>query len=273
LEKDKASILYLTDLYFNANGRDYYEEDLWLSGQLREDFTILLCHPLDSHKFEKLADLILFRNTGPTMYYKDYFNAFRDRVNGEGIACFNSMDGRADMMGKQYLVDLTKEQYPVIPTIERQEDLFLLPEQEQFIVKLKDGADSIGMEKVVVKDLATAWKPGMIVQPYVDFEYEVSFYFINSEFQYALYAPDRDQRWLLKPFKASPSDLSFAQLFIHWNTLSRGIQRVDACRMKDGRLLLVELEDLNPFLSLDSLTDEDRESFVQNLKYAILDSK
>lgn len=31
------------------------------------------------------------------------------------------------------------------------------------------------------------------------------------------------------------------------------LPRLDACRLPDGRLLLVELEDLNPYLSLDLL--------------------
>jgi hypothetical protein len=44
--------------------------------------------------------------------------------------------------------------------------------------------------------------------------------------------------------------------------MARGIVRVDACRMQDGSLLLVELEDLNPYLSLDLLTAEQRDSFV-----------
>ncbi|MGQ4420154.1 hypothetical protein ACN6LA_008002, partial [Streptomyces sp. SAS_269] len=44
--------------------------------------------------------------------------------------------------------------------------------------------------------------------------------------------------------------------------LGQGIQRVDACRAPDGELLLVELEDLNPYLSLDALPEEARDAFV-----------
>ena len=40
----------------------------------------------------------------------------------------------------------------------------------------------------------------MLIQPAVDFVYEVSFYFINDKFEYALYAPDRDRRWELKDY-------------------------------------------------------------------------
>lgn len=35
----------------------------------------------------------------------------------------------------------------------------------------------------------------MMIRPAVDFEYEVSFYFINDKFEYALYAPVIDKRF------------------------------------------------------------------------------
>ncbi|MDB5193160.1 MAG: hypothetical protein JWQ96_2723 [Segetibacter sp.] len=65
------------------------------------------------------------------------------------------------------------------------------------------------------------------------------------------------------------NDLDFANLFAYWNTMDHGIQRVDACRTKDGQLLLVELEDLNPFLSLNLLDEDTRNSFVGEFKKAL----
>lgn len=44
-------------------------------------------------------------------------------------------------------------------------------------------------------------------------------------------------------------DIAFATEFIRWNNIRSGIQRIDACRTKDGKLLLVELENLNPYPS------------------------
>ena len=64
-------------------------------------------------------------------------------------------------------------------------------------------------------------------------------------------------------------DIAFAKRFIEWNTIKRGIQRVDACRTKDGRLLLVELEDLNPYLSLLEVDEPIRERFMQDFISAI----
>ena len=40
-----ARILYLTDLYYPAKGRKYYEEDIFIAGRLMEHFDAALCHP------------------------------------------------------------------------------------------------------------------------------------------------------------------------------------------------------------------------------------
>jgi hypothetical protein len=104
----------------------------------------------------------------------------------------------------------------------------------------------------------------------MDFVYEVSFYYINHEFQYALYAPDPKKRWELESYEPSAEDLEYADKFIAWNDINYGIQRIDACRMPSGELLLMEVEDINPYLSLDLLSEEKRESFVQALSMALL---
>jgi hypothetical protein len=105
----------------------------------------------------------------------------------------------------------------------------------------------------------------ILVQPRIDFRYEVSFYYVDDAFQYALHAPDPGQRWTLEPYEPTDADLAFARRFIEWNTLDHGIQRVDACRTREGELLLVELEDLNPYLSLGLVGDQTRDSFVASM--------
>ena len=47
---------------------------------------------------------------------------------------------------------------------------------------------------------------------------------------------------------------------------------MDACPTKDGRLLLVELEDLNPYLSLLEVDEQTRERFMQDFISAIEES-
>ncbi|MET8760896.1 hypothetical protein [Lentzea sp. NPDC004782] len=64
---------------------------------------------------------------------------------------------------------------------------------------------------------------------------------MDHDFQYALHAPDPAQRGELAEYAPAAADLEFARKFIEWNDLDHGIQRVDACRTREGDLLLVEL--------------------------------
>ena len=84
-----------------------------------------------------------------------------------------------------------------------------------------------------------------------------------------MYAPDKSQRWKLEPYEASREDLAFAEKFIRWNDIKNGIQRVDACRTRDGELLLVELEDLNPYLSILELDETARNAFIGDMTDAL----
>lgn len=262
-------ILYLTDLYYEAKGRRYFEEDLYITEILKEHFDIALCHPKNSKDFEKYADLIVFRNTGPASGFREEYESFIKRVNSNNIKTFNEFKGKADMKGKQYLLDLTLEDYPVIPTIDDIENLNLLPDCERYAIKPKDGADSIGLEFITKNELFEKDLENMLIQPAIDFEYEVSFYFINDSLEYALYAPDKDKRWELKKYEFGQSDKEFAEKFIKWNCIENGIQRVDACRTKEGELLLVELEDLNPYLSVLELDEKTRSDFMNHLITAL----
>lgn len=255
-------LLYVTDLAYPARGRRYGDEDVLLTSRLREHFPLALCHPLDARALMPGFDAVIVRNSGPVLHYQQAYDAFRAAALAAGTPVYNPLTGRADMAGKQYLLDLTAAGYPVIPTVDDPADLHLLPATDLYAVKPKQGADSIGLTFTP----APATRPGeALIQPRIDFAYEVSFYFVDDAFQYALYAPDPARRWELVPYEPTPADLAFARRFIEWNTLAHGIQRVDACRAASGELLLVELEDLNPYLSLDLLPSPVQDSFVEAL--------
>lgn len=264
------TILYLTDLYYEAKGRKYYEEDLFITSVLKDHFNILIGHPHQAISQLNCADVVVFRNTGAVLGYEDYFRKFLKAVEDNGIITFNSFDGKADIRGKQYLLDLMDLGYPVIPTVDKTSEIGKLGDPEKYIVKIKNGADSIGMEILTKAELLEAQADGKLIQPLIDFEYEVSFYYLNNEYQYALYAPDPNKRWELKEYNPTREDLYFAEKFITWNDMERGIVRVDACRQKDEEnLLLVELEDLNPFLSLDLLPEAKQHQFLKNFIKAL----
>ncbi|MFJ8811329.1 hypothetical protein [Streptomyces sp. NPDC102490] len=267
----RPRILYVTDLAYEARGRRYCDEDIYLTSRLREEFDLALCHPRDAAALLDAFDAVVVRNSGPVLEYRAAYDAFRERAVERGTRVYNQLTGRADMIGKQYLLDLTAAGYPVIPTVDRAEDLHRLPVADAYVVKPRLGADSAGLRIVPADRVAEALNDAgdLLVQPRVDFAYEVSFYFVDHDYQYALHAPHPDRRWQLEPYDATVADLDFARRFIEWNGVDHGIQRVDACRAPGGELLLVELEDLNPYLSLDALDEPARDAFVSALRTAL----
>ncbi|SEE16640.1 hypothetical protein SAMN04490357_7141 [Streptomyces misionensis] len=258
----RPRLLYVTDLAYQARGRRYCDEDILLTSRLRAHFDLALCHPLDAVALMDGYDAVVVRNSGPVLGYQQAYDAFRARALERGTPVYNPLTGKADMAGKRYLLDLTDAGYPVIPTVGRAADLDRLPAVDRYVCKPRLGADSLGLRIVPAGRVAAFAGDDMLVQPYIVFVHEISFYFVDDDFQYALYAPDPRRRWELKPYPATAADLEFARRFVDWNDLGHGIQRVDACRAPDGALLLVELEDLNPYLSLDALPEGDRDAFV-----------
>ncbi|MFF1926192.1 hypothetical protein ACFVW8_37205 [Streptomyces sp. NPDC058221] len=267
----RPSVLFVTDLAYEARGRRYCDEDIYLTARLREDFDTALCHPRDAAALLDGFDAVVIRNSGPVLHYREAYDAFRARAAELGTRVYNPLTGRGDMAGKQYLVDLSRAGYPVIPTVDRAADLGLLPAADGYVVKPKLGADSVGLRFVQNLDGVAEADGTQLIQPRIDFRYEVSFYFVDHDFQYALHAPHPERRWVLEPYAAGAADLEFARSFIEWNTLDHGIQRVDACRTGGGELLLVELEDLNPYLSLDRVAAPVREAFVTRMKASLRD--
>ncbi|MGW4227704.1 hypothetical protein ACWEF9_00195 [Streptomyces sp. NPDC004980] len=267
--RPRPALLFVTDLAYEARGRRYCDEDILLTSRLREEFDVALCHPRDAAALLDGFDAVVMRNSGPVLHYQEAYDAFRARVRELGLPAYNALDGRGDMAGKQYLVDLSRAGYPVIPTVDRTADLGLLPRADEYVLKPKLGADSVGLRFTPDAVLPEGGDGTLLVQPRIDFRYEVSFYFIDQDFRYALYAPDPERRWVLEPYGPTPADLDFARRFVEWNTLTHGIQRVDACRTAEGELLLVELEDLNPYLSLDRVPAEVREAFVARMKVSL----
>ncbi|MER5385755.1 hypothetical protein ABT040_36845 [Streptomyces sp. NPDC002688] len=265
----RPRILYVSDLAYPAKGRRYCDEDIALTSGLREEFDIAVCHPLDAAALMSGFDAVVVRNSGPVLHYQAAYDAFREQALADGVRVYNQLSGKGDMTGKGYLLELTAAGFPVIPTVDSARDLDLLPEADTYAVKPKQGADSIGLEFVPRERLTGLPFGDILVQPRIDLRYEVSFYFVDRTLQYALYAPDPERRWALEPYEPTPGDREFAQRFVDWNDIAYGIQRVDACRAPGGELLLVELEDLNPYLSLDLLSPEVRDAFVSRMKTSL----
>ena len=265
----RPSILYVTDPDYPAKGRTYGDEDRFVTSRLAAHFDVTLCHPTEAEGRMAGFDAVVVRNSGPVLHHQAAYDSFRAAAIARGTRVYNELTGRADMVGKQYLVDLSVAGAPVIPTVDRLADVDRLPPATTYVVKPKLGSDSIGMRTVDRRELDDTDLTGMIVQPTIDFVHEVSFVFVDDQLQYALHAPDPARRWELRPFDPSPEDRDVAEWFIRWNAIRHGIQRVDACRTRDGGLLLMELEDLNPYLSLDVVDPSVRDDFIAAMRGAI----
>ena len=265
----RPSVLFVTDLAYEARGRRYGDEDVDLTRRLREHADVATCHPRDAEALMDAFDAVVVRNSGPVLGYLDAYASFRAAALAAGKPVFTELTGRADQAGKQYLLDLWEAGYPVIPTVSSPADLERLPVVDEYAVKPRLGADSHGLRFLPAAAVRELSDDDLLIQPRIPFAYEVSFYFVDDAFQYALYAPDPAARWALEPYAPTPADLAFAERFIAWNTITHGIQRVDACRTPSGELLLVELEDLNPYLSLHLVTEEQRVRFVHAMVASI----
>lgn len=265
----RLRILFVTDLAYDARGRRYGDEDVDLTRRLREHVDVATCHPRDAEALMDAFDVVVVRNTGPVLGYLDAYESFRAATLATRTSVFTELTGRGDQAGKQYLLDLWEAEYPVIPTVSSPADLARLPVVDEYVVKPMLGADSHGLRFLAADEVAALTDVDVLIQPRIPFRYEVSFYFVDDAFQYALHAPDPAARWELEPYSPTPEDLEFARRFIAWNTIRHGIQRVDACRTPSGELLLVELEDLNPYLSLHLVTEEQRMRFVEAMVASI----
>ena len=70
-------LLYVTDLTYPARGRRYGDEDIHLSSRLRDDFDVALCHPLDAAALMDAFDVVVVRNSGPVIHYREAYDDFR----------------------------------------------------------------------------------------------------------------------------------------------------------------------------------------------------
>ena len=266
-KKEMKAILYLTNLNNGAREEDDYLVDL-----LKRDFEVIVSHPLECEKYLASADAVVIRNVWPTHEYHEGWKKVEQALKDSGLKTYNPLTGKGDLQGKDYLVRLYKEKYPVIPSVDRVEDIHLLPESEYYWVKPKDGCDGSGAGKYTRAELAGKDLKEYIIQPYVEFVSEPSFFFIDNKFSYAIVMPNRLADRDIKLYEPTEADLAFAQKFIDWNDQPYGIHRVDAVRTKDGSLLLTEVEDIAEYLYLFDIDAAKREEVVQALIKSITDN-
>ncbi|MDD5721196.1 MAG: hypothetical protein PHT16_01975 [Candidatus Pacebacteria bacterium] len=259
-------ISYLTNI---SNG--WFLEDEYLIGLLRGiGYEVKICHPLHP---DYDTDAFVIRNVWPSpSEYREEWEKVKKRIVESGIPSYNPLTGKGDNAGKNYLVELYLDGYPVIPSIDMVEYLDILPEPETglYYIKPKIGCDGSGAWKSTCP-----WQTGKlvddsIIQPFLKFVSEPSFFFLDGKFLYAIDMPNRIADTDIELYKPTLKELFWAAQFVQWNNLSYGIQRIDAVRTKSGELLLTEVEDIEEFLYLFNLPQKKREEIANALLRSII---
>lgn len=237
------------------------EEDIFLAGYLSDFFDISLVDITDApgvlSKFKKC----LIRNAWPSRLFEKEFDLIQKIFKQNNTKLYNP-NHRNFVEDKTYLLNLFEQNFPVIPTINKLTDLQKLGSPDSYIIKPNDGCSSVGVEELSGKEIVERDLSGYIIQPTIQFKDETSFYYIDDIFVYATVSAGPDKRWELQEYTPIEIELDWAKQFVVWNKLPYGLQRIDACRLKDGELLLMEIEDTFPLLSLGVLSERSKEKVL-----------
>lgn len=244
------------------------EDRALLAPHLAAHFDLRIADPREAARRLDETDILLLRNLWPLHETKTGLAALAEAVKDSSIPAYNPPRHGVFGRDKSYLADLARENFPVIPTVLKKEDRARLGAPPRYLIKPLEGCSSEGVRIFPASELAATDISGHALQPFVEFTCEVSFFFIDNEFVYALRS--ENDRWNLHIWNPDAAQIGWAQQFVAWNALPYGLQRIDAGIRADGSLLLMEIEDLAPFLSLDRLAPAARQEIAEKLATSLL---
>ncbi len=256
-------------------------EDIWLARAFQKDgHKVAIVDKNYDEKLDSLFDVFLLRNTWDTEATIETIKKksdFRKRIISKNLPRIN-FDGKYDGTNKEYLVKLYNDGYPVIPTTDKIEDKCFLEKYNKFILKLKDSYDGIGEILVDKQELEQRFTDAYIIQPYMEFQSEVQFYYIKDKFEYALEFIPSKVPFYPEAVKYIPNEeeIELANVFSKLNRNYYGIQRIDFIKLNNAKLLLTEIEDIAPYLDLNCVDEETRDKFIldyKNMVYEYMENK
>src|SRR5665213_2466016 len=154
------SLLLLTNPLNGSEAEDRYLAD-FLSGF----FAVTLADPLKSETWTHDADGILMRNIWPTHQHYDAFESLKNRLRATHTHVYNPLVGKGDMQGKEYLVELWRQHYPVIPSVTDVKSIDLLPASDAYFLKPFHGCDGYGSKTCSMKELRASAIMNFVIQP------------------------------------------------------------------------------------------------------------
>lgn len=251
-------------------------EDIWLARAFEEDgHKVAVVDKNYDERLEDIFDVFLRRNTwdsNATIENVGKSLDFKRRIIEKNLPRIN-FDGKYDGGGKEYLVELFKKGYPVIPSIDNLKNINLLNSPNKYMLKLKDSYDGIGQKRVTQEELEKEFTNSYIIQPVMKFKSEVQFYYVKDKLEYALeFIPSKVPIYPdAIEYKYSNNEAIIADKFAKLNGDYYGVQRIDFIKLEDDTLLLTEIEDIAPYLDLDCLDEQTRNKFIQDYKNMVYD--
>ncbi|MPM15321.1 hypothetical protein SDC9_61689 [bioreactor metagenome] len=271
----KLRILILS----NLNNEDC-SEDILLANSFIEDGNEVLVTNIDfDEKLDDVYDIFLRRSTwvGDESEYKENdikIQKVINRLKSKNKLIYN-FGGIFDSKGKDYLYNLYKKGYPVIPTAKFYNETTDWNCNKMRVKPLNsyDGFDQIVVDTSQIKKY---FNKNYLIQPNIKFESEIQFYFVDKKFYYALeFIPSKVPTYPTpKLYLAKDNEIEMAKNFIKMNALKYGMERVDFIKTPDKKLLLLEIEDCDPYLDLEDLIDIDKnlaDSFIVAYKKSVYD--
>lgn len=248
-------------------------EDIWISRAFQKDgHKVAIVDKNYDERLEDIFDVFIRRNTWDSKASIENISktsGFEKRIIEKNLPRIN-FDGKYDGNdnGKEYLVRLFEKGYKVIPSIDNLNNLHLLNYPEKYMLKLKNSYDGIGQKILNTNDVNEKFNEKYIIQPLMEFVSEVQFYYIKDKFQYALeFIPSKVPVYPdAIEYVYNESELKIANEFAKLNDDYYGIQRIDFIKLKDGTLLLTEIEDIAPYLDLDCVNENIRNKFIEDYK-------
>lgn len=256
----KKHILFITNPHHSDP-----EEDQFLAEYLSNFFAVQVCTLAEAINLTAKIPRCFIRNAWPSRLFKTEFTQFQNICRENNILVYNPIHRNGYLEDKNYLISLYQQGYPVIPSALSVTNLHDLPESQEYLIKPLDGASSWGIETLNRTRLIAKNPQDYLIQPKLDFQDEISFFFIDNEPMYSLVSAGAKGRWDLKEYIPTEAESEWAKLFVQWNNLPFGLQRIDACRMRSGELYLMEIEDTMPYLSLEVLSPETKEIVLTTL--------
>ena len=259
------SLLFIT----NPHNSDP-EEDIFLSNELKDIFNVTVTDPKQALTLLPHFSRCLIRNAWPSRLFVNEFSEMKRICSEDNIKCYNPFPRNGYVEDKTYLIKLYQDGYPVIPTADSIDTIDSLPSSDSYIIKPKDGCSSDGVEALSKAAIQTRDLVGFIIQPEIDLVHEISFYFIDDVFEYAMISAGKNKRWELTEYQPPTEEITWATQFVTWSAMPYGLQRIDCCRTVKGELLLMEVEGTMPMLTLFDVSEPTRRRVLDSFTHSLL---